>query len=103
MAVYPAHANRNCFSAGVNAHLVRELVKELQPLQILLIQRIIDIPGQVNLHGGRRHAEFGRIFSGDVVNVGEAEIERSGEVRAVPGKMSARSGPSTRRKRRAGR
>src|SRR5579872_5638219 len=73
----------NLFDGRSKSHFVRELVKELQPLQILFIQRIIDIPGQVNPDEGRREAEKRRIFRGDFVNVRQAEVARSVKVRTA--------------------
>src|SRR3989442_14949851 len=66
-----------------DSRLARQLVEEPQTFAVLLIQRIIDILGQVNLDSLDFHVQFRSVFGGDIVRVREPVVTRVLEVLAV--------------------
>src|SRR5690242_9201191 len=61
---------------------MRKAVKKFQPPAVFLIQRIIDIFSQVNLHRLGLQPQPARVLAGDVLNVLEAIVSRGFKIRA---------------------
>src|SRR5436309_13248614 len=71
-----------------NSRLSRELVEKAQPLAVLLVQSIVNVFGEVNLHLVRLEAVLRRVLSGNLVDRGQAVVSGSFEILAEPPNIS---------------
>src|SRR2546425_6955737 len=74
-----------------NPRLDRELVEKAQALEILLVQSIVDVLGEVNLDLVRPKRVLGREFLGNFVDAGQAEVAGLFKIFAKPRELRARA------------
>src|SRR2546429_3607420 len=74
-----------------NPRLDRELIEEAQALKVLLVQSIVDVLSEVNLHLMRLETVLRREFFGNFVDAGQAEIPGIFKIFAKPRQFRARA------------